>query len=186
MSARPSLLRRFSGQVARLRHRQDGSATIEFVFMVPLLLTVFIMAIEAGVLQMRQVMLDRALDITIRDLRLGRLGPSPTQETVRERLCENAFLIPNCMANLSLELTPINLQTWTVPETAVQCVDREESIAPVNAFTEAGQLRPTLVRGCLIVDLIFPTSAFGLNLATDAQGGFEMVALSFYINEPEG
>ncbi len=184
MIRHPSFLRRLGARCQRLWHRQDGSSTIEFVFMVPLLLTVFIMAMEAGVLQMRQVMLDRALDMTVRDLRLSRLGPNPTHDEVRTRVCEHSFLIPNCESNLSLELTAITLEDWAPPTVDLQCVDRETSIAPVNAFTQAGQLRPTMVRACLIVDLMFPTSQYGLNLAADTLGGFEMISLSFYINEP--
>lgn len=184
MSPRPTLLRRMADRMRRLRHNQDGTATIEFVFMVPMLLFIFTMAMEAGILQMRQVMLDRALDITIRDLRLGRLGQSPSHQAVRERVCENAFLLPGCASNLALELTPVALGNWSAPQTNIRCVDRETQIAPVNAFTEAGQARPTLVRACLIVDIMFPSSRFGLNLATDPQGGFRMIAHSLYINEP--
>lgn len=168
----------------RLLRRQDGSAQVEFVLMVPLLFTVFFMGVEAGVLQMRQVMLDRALDLTIRDLRLGELGAQPEHDEVREALCEHSFLIPNCLDNVALELSVINMENWTPPQASIECVDREMDIAPVNTFTQAGDTRPTLVRACLIVDLIFPTSRMGLNLTTDSQGGFRMMAASFYINEP--
>ncbi len=169
----------------RVRSNEDGSATIEFVFMVPLLFTIFFMAIEAGVLQLRQIMLERALDITIRDLRVGAMGDSPAFADVRDAVCDNAFLIPDCHANFSLELTPVDLRNWTAPDFSMACVDRETEITPVNLFTQGGSVQPTLVRACLIVDLIFPTSRMGLQLATDPQGGFELFATSFYINEPE-
>ena len=167
-----------------LLRRQDGSAQVEFVIMVPLLFSVFFMGVEAGVLQMRQVMLDRALDLTIRDLRLGRLGSEPQHDEVRRAVCDHSFLIPNCNDNLALELTGINLEGWAPPQADIECVDRELDIMPVNTFTQAGNVRPTLVRACLIVDLIFPTSRLGLRLSTDSQGGFRMIAASFYINEP--
>ena len=168
----------------KLLRRQDGSAQVEFVVMVPLLFSIFFMGVEAGVLQMRQVMLDRALDMAIRDLRLGALGSTPDHDNVRDAICDHSFLIPNCNDNLALELTPINLTTWTTPQVSIECVDRETDITPVNTMTQAGSVRPTLVRACLIVDLIFPTSRLGLRLSTDSQGGFRMVAASFYINEP--
>ena len=177
--------RKMLARTRRLLRREDGSATVEFAISVPILLSIFIMGMEAGVVNLRQVMLDRALDLTIRDLRLGHLGAQPEFEDVRDRLCENAFLLPNCSSNLALELTSVTLDNWAPPSESVACVDRDEDIAPVNAFTQAGQLRPTLVRACMIVDLMFPTSRLGLNLATDAQGGFQMMSFSLYINEPE-
>lgn len=176
---------RMSMRLRRLFWREDGTATIEFALMFPAVITIFVMAMETGVIQIRQVMLDRALDLTVRELRLGRLGGTPTQEDVFDRVCANAFLIPNCRENLSMELTPIALDDWERPQTAINCVDHITQISPVNPFTQAGQMRPTLVRACLMVDMMFPTSRFGLQMAVDPQGGYRMMSYSFYINEPE-
>lgn len=178
-------LERLRRALGRARRNEDGNATIEFVIMVPLLFTIFFMGIEAGVLQMRQIMLDRALDITIRDLRVGAMGDAPEFSEVRDAVCDNAFLIPNCRENFALELTPVDLRNWTAPDFRMACVDRDAEVAPVNVFTQGGSVRPTLVRACLIVDLIFPTSRLGLQLTTDPQGGYQIFSTSFYINEPE-
>lgn len=185
MTRRTPLVRHIAASLRRVVQREDGSATIDFALMVPLMFTVFIMAMEAGIIQLRQVMFDRALDLTIRELRLGHFGETVTQDDVFDRICENSFLIPNCRSNLSLELTPITLAGWAPPATNVECIDRDTEVAPINALSPAGQDRPTLVRACLIVDLMFPTSRYGLNLATDSQGGYRMVSYSFYIAEPQ-
>lgn len=183
MSSLGRILRRFLGAMMRKGRSEDGSTAIEFVIALPLLFAIFMMSMEAGVTLMRKVMLDRALDITIRDLRLGALD-NATHDQVRDAVCENAFLLPGCRANLTLELTAVTLTTWTAPQVDVQCVDRATEITPVNAFTQAGQTRPTLVRACMVIDLIFPTSGLGLGLPTDELGGFRLVATSVFINEP--
>ncbi|HHX90313.1 MAG TPA: pilus assembly protein, partial [Paracoccus sp.] len=41
-----------------------------------------------------------------------------------------------------------------------------------------------LVRVCLIVDPVLPTSGWGLGLRPDESGGFRMVTSSVYVNEP--
>lgn len=187
MTPRPSFAQRVAARLGQWFRRQDGSATIEFAVVVPTMLTIFIMSMEAGVIQLRQVMVDRALDLTVRDLRLQRIGEPGepvTQEMVFDRFCEHSFLVPNCRQNLTIEMTPINLPNWVAPQNNVACVNRELQIMPVSPFTPPDSSAPTLVRACMIVDLMFPTSRYGLNLATDAQGGYLMTSFSFFINEP--
>ena len=187
MIPRLSLARRWAARFKQLLHRQDGSAPVEFAIVVPTMLTIFIMAMEAGVIQLRQVMVDRALDLTVRDLRLqriGELGEPVSQAQVADRFCEHAFLVPNCRQNLTIEMTPIDLADWVAPQTNVACVNRDLQILPVNTFTPPDSSKPTLIRTCMIVDLMFPTSRYGLNLAADSQGGFLMTSFSFFINEP--
>ena len=64
---------------------EDGSATIEFALQVPVLITILLSGIELGLIQMRHVMLERSLDLTVRDVRLGRLDPV-THDRLRDRI----------------------------------------------------------------------------------------------------
>ena len=41
-----------------------------------------------------------------------------------------------------------------------------------------------LVRACAVFDPYFPTSAWGLQLPLDASGGYQLVAMSAFVNEP--
>ena len=50
---------------ADFRSRQDGSATIEFVILFPGIMTLFLMGFEAGYYMVRNVALERAVDIAI-------------------------------------------------------------------------------------------------------------------------
>ena len=141
------------------------------------------MSAEAGLLMTRGVMLDRGVDIAMRDLRLGTLSPM-THDQLKQEVCENSVIIPDCMNVLLLELRPIDTTTWTPLGTDVTCVDRTEDIQPVLQFQDGGANEMMLVRVCAIFDPIFPTGGLAAQMKLDASGGYALVATSAYVNEP--
>ncbi len=50
---------------------EDGTATIPFLLFLPFFMMLVISSLEMGMLMLRHVMLERALDMSVRDLRLG-------------------------------------------------------------------------------------------------------------------
>jgi len=170
----------------RLRHfvrDEQGTATAEFALMVPLFFSLFLIGVDAGQLKIRQVMLDRALDIAIRDLRLGTLQ-QPTLAQLRSRVCANTAIFANCETDLLIELRPVNTATWVLPADPPACIDRSATINPVTTITGGGSNEMMIVRACMIVDPIFPTTPWALQLPLDANGGFQMFSLSSFVNEP--
>jgi Flp pilus assembly protein TadG len=71
---------------------EDATATVEFVIVFPVLLMVFISAFETAMILTRQVMLERAVDSTVRYLRLTS-GISVTHDQIRQNICDNALLV---------------------------------------------------------------------------------------------
>jgi hypothetical protein len=187
MSARPPFLRRpfLRHMAARLRfwQRDEGSTTVEFVILVPVFLSILLAGVEAGVLSARQTMMERGMEQTMRALRLGRLQPvSP--ETLRESICRDTVIIRNCEASLLVELRRLNPQNIVLPAGNAPCVNRAENTVPAVVLTPGVEHDLVLVRICLIVDPVFPTSGLGLGLPRDASGGFGLVTSSVYVNEP--
>lgn len=174
------MIRRAPG---RLWRNEDGTATVEFTIAFALFVMVLMIGVEAGVMLSRQAMLERGLDIAMRDLRLGS-WVQPTHEQLRDRICENTAIVPACRDNLLLELAPINTDSWALPAQPPACVDREEDMAPVTTFIEGAGNQLMLVRACFVIDPIFPTTRLGLQLPLDASGGFQMIAVSSFVNEP--
>jgi hypothetical protein len=170
-------------RLARGFRREDGTATIEFVMAVPVLLTVFMGSFESGLLMTRSIMLEQSVDMTMRELRLGHYT-LPDAALLKDEICKRTVIFPDCKANIMVEMTRVSTSTWALPQTEVTCVDREEDIQPVTALQIGQQNDVMLVRVCVIQDAIFPTSKFGLNLATDAQGGYGLVAVSAFVTEP--
>lgn len=174
---------RFVKRLARGFRREDGTASVEFVMVVPVLLTVFMASFESGLLMTRSIMLEQAVDITMRELRLGHY-PLPDAALLKSEICKRTIIFKSCETNIMIEMTRVSTQTWALPLTNVSCVDREEEIQPVTALQIGQQNDVMLIRVCVIQDALFPTSKYGLHLATDAQGGYGLVAVSAFVTEP--
>src|SRR5690606_40360377 len=64
-------------------------------------------SLEMGTLMLRHVMLERALDMSVRDLRLGNWN-NPTHDDFKRVVCNRAGVIPDCMNVLLVELRPVS------------------------------------------------------------------------------
>lgn len=170
-------LRRFAGN-------ERGSTTVEFVITVPLVLLLLLSSIDFGVVMLRQVFLDRAVDIAVRDVRLGRVSGAGYSE-FRDAICERSFLMPNCRQDIAIELRPINTETFVGLDAPTQCVNREEEINPVLDFNPArGQQELMLIRVCVVSDPFLRVTGMVLGMPLDASGGYNVVARSAFANEP--
>lgn len=165
-----------------LRH-EEGNATIEFAIIFPALMVLFLMVVETGVLMIRGVMLDRAVDISMRDLRLGTLTPM-THDGLKTSICENSVIIQNCDEVILIELRPVSTATWTPLSGPTTCVDRSQVVQPVLDFIAGSQNEMMLVRVCAVFDPFFPSSQLAAQIKMDDQGGYALVAMSAYVNEP--
>ncbi len=163
--------------------REDGSATIEFVLLFPLLMYLFLSSIEVGVYLMRSVLLDRAVDINVRALRLGTLSPA-TSDELRRRICNDALVLSNCEQTMTIELTPISTTTWDFPTEQVTCVNRDSNIDPVVEFNFGTQNEVMLVRACVITDPFFNSTPLVMDMPLDATGGYAIASVSTFVNEP--
>ena len=162
---------------------EDGNATIDFVLVVPAFLMLLMASVEAGVTLTRDMMLERALDISLREVRMGSAAVD-THAELKERICQVATLVNDCGNSLLLELRPVSTTTWGPLDDAATCVDRTATISPQTTFQVGVANELMLVRACLVIDPIFPTSGLASALPLDASGGFRIVATSAFVNEP--
>lgn len=170
-------LRKFLGRDER------GTATVEFVIVFPLIMAVFMSSFEAAVLTAKYTMMERALDITIRELRLNAKTPL-SESDVKDRICNETLLISDCRSTIVVEMTEINPPVWTWPATRAACADRINNTLPVANYTQAKANKLVLVRLCTIVDPWFPLTGLGLALSKDESGGFQMTTASAFVAEP--
>lgn len=162
---------------------ESGTAAVEFVMAVPLLMAIFMASFESGFLMIRSLMLEQSVDMTMRELRLGHY-PIPTAALLKQEICARSVVLQNCEANISIEMTRINTATWALPANRIACVDREEDIQPVTIVQQGQQNDVMLVRVCVVQDAMFPTTGIGLGLPKDAQGGYGLVSVSAFVTEP--
>ncbi|MEM6354501.1 MAG: TadE/TadG family type IV pilus assembly protein [Pseudomonadota bacterium] len=168
-------LRRFIGD-------DDGSSSVEFVIVFPLLFFVIAAIFEVGVLATRGVMLERALDVAARDLRLGN-DPFVSHDTFKTTVCGNAPLLFNCENDLVIELRELNLAD-AYPQNQSNCRDSTGAVDPTITFSAGGRNRIMFIRACLIVRPIFPGIGVGLKMPKDSGGGHQIVTYTAFMNEP--
>ena len=92
----------------------------------------------------------------------------------------------NCAANLMIDLQKVSTTTWALPTNATSCVNNNAVIQPPVAPVFGQQNDLMLVRACIVVDAMFPLTGLGLSLTrtTANGGGYEIVAVSAFANEP--
>jgi len=173
--------------ISRLRNfwsrDEEGTAAVEFVLVFPLIMTLFLSTFELAMLTAKYTMLDRAMDMTMRDVRLSSGNPLSADD-VRQRICDRTLLIKNCNAELVVEMTDILPPVWTWPATRTPCANRGAGTSPVVNFTQATSNKLVLVRACALVDPWFPTTGLGMQLTKGADGTFQMTSVSAFVAEP--
>jgi Flp pilus assembly protein TadG len=168
---------------ARFLRSQAGTATVEFVILVPLVLMMLFSSIDYGVVMMRQVFLDRAVDMAAREVRLGQLTGG--FNAFRDRICERTFLLNNCQQTIAIEMRPIVTATWAGLNQPAQCVNRAEEVAPMLEFNPgAGLQELMLIRVCVAADPFIQLTGMILGMNELPSGGYAVVARTAWVNEP--
>jgi Flp pilus assembly protein TadG len=175
---------RFMRRLARgFRKDESGTATVEFVLTVPILLTIFMASFESGLLMVRSIMLEQSVDMTMRELRLGHY-PLATAASLKKEICDRTVIFTDCRDSLMIEMTRVSTSSWAMPSTGVTCVDRDEDIQPVTALQIGQQNDMMLVRVCIVQDALFPSTGIGLKLPKDGKGGYALISVSAFVTEP--
>lgn len=168
----------------RLWNKEDGTATVEFAIVFPFFISLFLSSVELGMITLRHTMLERGLDLAVRDIRLS-TGTAPQHDDIKDDICEYAGLIPDCTVSLRLEMVQIDLRDSVSMPTDVDCVDASKEVEPVRSFVNGRENELMILRACVKYDPIFPTSGLGKQLDTDGAGQAALVAMSAFVQEPE-
>jgi len=177
------MIRRILDKLSAFRTNEDGNATLEFMLALPAFFLLFTSAYEGGVLSTRHVMLERGLDVAIRDVRVGVLI-NPTHASLTKRICEGASIIPDCESNLRLEMVSVNMRGFAPLGDEVACVDREDEGSPVLNFNTGLNNQMMIVRACALFDPMIPTNGLGKEIPKESGGAYALVATSAYVMEP--
>ena len=179
-----TLLDRFTTRLRRLCHRDEGSATVEFVIVFPFFITLFLSSVELGMITLRHTMLERGLDMAVRDIRLG-TGDAPQHDDIKVDICDHAGIIPNCLATLRLEMVQVDLRNGVAFPDEADCVDTSKEVEPVRSFVNGQENDMMVLRACVKFDPLFPTTGLGKKLHVDGAGQAALIAVSAFVQEPE-
>lgn len=176
----------------RLLHfsqREDGNSSIEFLFFVIPLFLFLLSGIEAGILSTRQVMLERGVDLTVRQIRIGNIK-EPEIDQLKLTICGYAGIIPDCLDNIQIKMVKMDVRNWSnALNGPVQCIDRSEEVQAPATFTNGGNNELMVLQVCALFDPFFPTSGLGQHTLSndleDSPGmGYALVATTSFVMEP--
>ncbi len=168
----------------RFRRREDGHATLEFAIVFPSMLFLLLSGVELGMISLQHAMLERAMDQTVRDIRLS-TGAAPQHDEIKDLLCERTGYVANCSDSMLLEMVQVDPRAWSAISQNATCVDKSEDVQPKTTFkNDAKDNELMILRACAKVDPVFPTTWLGANLVKDGAGQFALTAMSAFVQEP--
>ena len=175
---------KFKNNLLRFRRDEDGAALlIEFALFVPLLFASFLMAVEMGLYSMREMWLDRGLDVAVRQIRLN-TDESFTHEEIKALVCAGAGWLEDCDSALRLEFTEVDPRSFAQFAGDAQCIDRSEPIEPVAGLNPGKPNQLMMVRACVKFDPVYPGTGLGFEFAKDGSGQSKMISVAAFVQEP--
>ena len=162
---------------------ESGNGTIDFMMVLPAAMFFGATAFESGTFGLRNVMLERAVDVTVREVRIGAIA-EPTHAQLKEMICDAAAIIPECMDNVKLEMIRKDPRAWSPLDEGRDCVDRNSTAEPVINWTAGGNNDLMVLRACAILDPVLPTSTLGIAMAENSDGSHAIVTTSSFVVEP--
>lgn len=176
---------RMKNYLRRFRKEERGSVfVIEFVILVPALFIPFFFGFEMSMHSIRQMQLDRALEITTREVRLF-TGAEYTHDTIVKTICANSGGLNDCEQNLRLEMVQKDPRAYTPLETRADCINSSEEVAPVRGWTLGEEHELMFMRACYRYVPLWNKMGLGKELDKDGDGYGEMVSISAFSQEPE-
>jgi hypothetical protein len=177
------MMKRFLARLRRLRRREDGTSTIEFVILFPVFFTLLLSSAESGLLMIRQMMLERGLDMSVRAVRLG-TSEEVSDRDLREMICSGAGLIPNCLSELKVEMIVLDPRAFNRPDPSPDCVNRGEEVQVNRTFQNGASHQLMMLRACALIDPMLPNIGLGMRLSEDGAKPYALVSTSIFVMEP--
>jgi Flp pilus assembly protein TadG len=168
--------------VRRFFRGEQGGGAIELVLVLPIAMTVFVAAMESALYITRSIMLDRAVDMTVRDLRLGGYA-NPDADLLKTEICNRVSILPRCRRDIRIEMQAVSTATWNFPNFAVNCVDREENIVPADVAAPGAENELMMLRVCVSERAMFAGTGIAEGLVNN-HGRYRIVSVAAFVNEP--
>ena len=192
------MIRSILDRLVRFRRDEDGNTTVEFVILFPAFIAVFLGAFESGIMMVRNVMLERGVDLAVRELRLGMPQP-PTYAEFKQSICDHAGVFyVDCDTLVQVQLEPISTGTWNMPANTTNCINEtthNNPTTPLNplddtTFVGGGNNDLMFVRVCALYEPFFPGTTLGMQMPKfdpndgSADAKYALVVTSAFVNEP--
>jgi hypothetical protein len=172
----------------RFRKDASGSATVEFVILFPIFMTLFVSCFELGTVMLRQTMLDRSVDMTVRQIRLGAVD-NVTHDVVRDMICAGSGVLRDCQSELKLEMEVVDPRAWANLDPDVDCVNHADRTIPPREFRPGQENEMVIIRACHLFEPFFDNfslgPALGDLLPVETGNSYRLVSIASFVVEPE-
>lgn len=172
----PPLLRRFW-------RSDDGAMMVPYLLAAPVVLGIVAASVEIGLYTARNAMLERGLDIAVRQIRINTEEP-PTYDAVVGMICDTAAIIPKCNDNLHLQMKKYNVRTMGSISFPEACAPLGKEFTPANKFENGMDNELMIIRACWNFKPVFPAHYVGRTFDKDGDGQAYMLATSAFVQEP--
>ena len=178
------------GRFCRLfRRKEDGGPTIEFVLVFMPFMVVTISGFEMGLMMTRHVMMERGLDLAIRDVRLS-TGDQIDEDDLKILVCNYAGILQDCTNKVYLEMVNIDLRDSagvgpSTIDTVPSCTDVLQPFETARTFTNGTSNEMMVLRSCGLWTPMLPEFGLGFFLSRLRDDRFyPLISTSAFVMEP--
>jgi hypothetical protein len=169
---------------------ERGTATIEFLFVFPIIFTIFTASFESSLYMAKYAMFERSVDLVVRELRLGN-NAGITHQSLKQIICRNGVMgnsIDDCTNRMRIWMQPVNTANFAMITPPNSCVEQASEVnddePPANEFAYGTDNDIMLMRICLKEWPLFPTTAVSVKMPPQPDGSVAMIVTSVFVNEP--
>src|SRR6056297_1334239 len=161
---------------------ENGNAVAAFALWVPMIVAIIVVAVELGAITVRHTQLERALDQSVRDLKIG--VTQPTHDALKASICARTTVLGGCTETLQLEMIPIDMRNFVEPAANADCADVSQEATPQRMFRHGSGGQLMYLRACYKFRAVTPAATLNASLPKDDQGFTAIVSTSAFVFEP--
>lgn len=172
------------GKFLRLfRRSEDGGPSVEFVLVFTPFMILTVSAFELGLLMTRHVMIERGMDMAVREVRLN-TNIAVDEDSLKVMICNAAAIIPDCTNRLKLEMVQVDPRAWADIEEEADCIDVANPFLPSRNFENGQANEIMVVRACAQLVPMLPETGLGYFLSRQDSGYYRLVSTTAFAMEP--
>ena len=161
---------------------EAGNAVVPYALWVPLFVAIIVSAVEIGMITVRHTQLERALDQSVRELKIGVTAPS--HDALKTAICAKTTVLPGCNETLHLEMVPLDMRNYVDPPASADCADISQEATPQRNFSHGTGGQMMFLRACYKFRPLTPASTLNASLPKDTEGYTAIVSTSAFVYEP--
>ena len=175
-------MRAASERLREFRRNDEGTAAIEFTIIAPIFFAMMFSFYDVGMLMLRQVMLNQAVDMTMREVRIAKPGEWDARRFI-DTVCGRTYVLPKCKATMMVDQQAVGRLAVNLPADNVPCRNpKNTTIAPMQ-YSPSSSGQVMFLRVCAVASPLLPGYAFARHLPTNSAGEVQIITTTAFMGE---